>query len=273
MTLTRDERDELVAAAIEVEDKRFPAPGAPPPSEREGYVLAEQFYVAVGRYFDELPRVVVSACPHCGEPLRRAFDPWGLDGPWWGEHDLCEYGEPSACEHFRVLLGALRVGQGDVPARTLMQSYPGPEVPFVVPRLLELPTMIAVVGELTMERGGPAYPIAYFSEQPIEGAELHQPWRRTMFWYQRDGHDAWSARNDVWDFELGPWVDRDLLRWVILRDDDPVPRVHKASDGASCPLVGLPGERAPQVVLDGDRDFLPVPDGSLLNPFEEDGGA
>ena len=46
-------------------------------------------------------------CPHCGEPLSRAMDPYGLDGPWWLAIGLVRPEEPPACEHFAVLMGAL----------------------------------------------------------------------------------------------------------------------------------------------------------------------
>jgi hypothetical protein len=268
--LTRDERDELVRRAISMEDARFPPPGSPPISDDDYHQASETFYLSVGAYFDGLPRRVMSVCPFCGELLERAFDPWGLDGPWWGEGSLCKYSEPPACDHFRVLLGALQLADDAVPARVVMKSFPGPDVPFVVPRLLDL-GLVAVVGALTMDRGGPAYPIAYFSEAPVDPGLLHQPWRRTTMWYERDGREVWSARNDPWDFDLAPHVAAGKVVWVLL--DEQPPRVHRAADGESCPFVGLPGQREPQVVADGARSFMPPPDGTPLNPFDEDGGA
>lgn len=272
MALTRDERDELVHKAIEADDLRYPPLGQPEPQGRRADLLAEQHFISVANYFDGLPRIVMSACPYCGSALRRAFDPWGFDGPWWGQTKVCKYDEPPACEHFQVLLGAVVVDPENVPQRLVMDCMPGPEVPFVVPRLMDLPGMLAVVGRLDMERSGPAYPIAYFSTEDIHPGSLHQPWRRTDMWYDRDGQRMWNVKNDVWDFELQPWIDDDRLRWVLLGGDDEAPPVHKASDGGSCPYVGLAGERQRQIVFDGGRDFAGLPDGSPLNPFEEDGG-
>jgi hypothetical protein len=276
MALTRDERDELVRKAIEADDQRYPPLGQPEPQGRQADYLAEQHFSSVADYFDGLPRITVSACPFCGAALERAFDPWGLDGPWWGKTAVCKFDEPPACEHFQVLLGAVTVDPAGVPARLVMSGMPGPEVPFVVPRLMDLPGMLAVVGKLEMVCSGPAYPIAFFSTEEIHPGSLHQEWRRTDMWYDRGGHRLWSVKNDVWDFDLQPFVDDDRLRWVVLdtqlldTQDDP-PAVYKASDGHACPFVNLPGERMRQIIFDGGRDLVEPPDGSILNPFEEDG--
>lgn len=269
MALTRDERDALIKRAIDADDRRF---GDPEPSEDEDERLSEAYYASVADYLDGLPRVVMSTCPFCGEPFLHSFDPWGLDGIWWGEDDVCQYSEPPPCEHFRVLLGAVRIEDSAIPPRTMMRCIPGPEVPFVVPRLLSLPHMVAVVGKLDMERAGPAYPVVYFSRDPIDAALLHHEWRRSVYWFQKDGQDVWQAVNDEWDFDLDPYVARDALLWVLLDPDEPRPPLHRASLGESCPFVNLQGERLPQEVEDGERAFLDLPDGSALNPFEEDGG-
>jgi hypothetical protein len=272
MALTRAERDELIRRAIEADEQRFPE-DQPGPTGRAKHLLDEAFYSAVADYFDGLPRVVMSACPYCGEPLVRSFDPWGFDGVWWGDTAIYKAAEPPACDHFRVLQGAVRIPDTAVPARVVMDSQPGPDVPFVIPRLLELANMIAVVGELAMEVGGPAYPIAYFSDQSFEPRDLHQEWRRTMLWFQRDGRDLWTASNDAWDFDLQPWIDRGKLRWVLLGPGVERPALHPSGEGDACPFVALPGQREPQAVFAGGREYLDLPDGEAVNPFEEDGGA
>jgi len=267
--LTGEERDQLVRRAVEMTGRRYPDPAGPPLGEDEGYAYDEAFYLAVGTYFDDLPRLPMSACPFCGEPLVRSFDPWGVDGLWWGLDPICEWDEPTPCDHFRVLLGALRIDVGRLPADMLMESQPGPEVPFVVPRLVELPNMIAVVSELAMERGGPAYPIAYYSDQDIEPIKLHQEWRRNVHWFEENGESQWTYANDPWDFDLDPYVQADQLRWVLLDAGEDPPVVRKASDGETCPFIGLPGERQKQNISGGARSFLPLPDGSFPWPFED----
>jgi hypothetical protein len=267
--LTRDERDELLRRAFRMNGRRFPGPEAPPVDPDVFHRSSDDFFLAVGTYFDRLPRLVMSACPFCGEALVRSFDPWGVDGLWWGIDAICEWDEPAPCEHFRVLLGATRIDESQLVDTMLMEAQPGPEPPFVVPRLLELPNMIAVVGELPMERCGPAYPIAYYSDQEIASLELHQEWRRNMHWYEEGGKWLWTYANDPWDFELEPYVKADKLRWVLLGAGEDPPRVRKSSDGEVFPFLGLPGEREKQCISGGTRSFLPLPDGSFPWPFED----
>jgi hypothetical protein len=123
-----------------------------------------------------------------------------------------------------------------------------------------------------MQRSGPAYPIAYFSEIPPDDSELHQPWRRNMLWYDKGGKKVWTAKNDPWDFNLTPWLKSGQLRWVELAGADGIPEVRHVDDATRCPYEGLAGAQRPQLCSDGERDFLDPPDGTPLNPFEEDGG-
>lgn len=265
--LTQSHRDALVLRAIDVNGQRFDNTVERDPFEQ--HRLADDFYMAVGKYFDDLPRRVMSACPYCGEALVRAFDPWGFDGLWWGLDAICEWDEPEPCEHFRCLLGATRIDEATLPQEMLMEVHPGPEAPFAVPRLLGLPNMIAVVGELPMERQGPAFPIAYFSDQQIPAIQLHQEWRRNVHWFENDGEWQWTYANDPWDFELEPYVDSGRMRWVDLSEEPP-PRVRRGTDNDPFPFLNLPGERGKACISGGARSFLPDPDGSVPWPFDDD---
>jgi hypothetical protein len=120
-----------------------------------------------------------------------------------------------------------------------------------------------------MVRCGPAYPIAYYSDQEVAPVELHQEWRRNMLWYQEGGKWLWTYANDPWDFELEPHLASGRLRWVLLGAGEDPPRVRRASESDRCPYVDLPGERGKQVISGGARSFLPLPDGSVPWPFED----
>jgi hypothetical protein len=265
--LTAAQRDTLVARMLELDGRLYPAEGSRKLTARARHLATEELLLAVGEYFDRLPRMVLSACPFCGAPLVRAFDPWGVDGPWWGTEEMCDYEEPEPCAHFRVLLGALCIDEQAVPAQMLVESMPGPEVPFVVPRLLGLPNMIAMVGEIAV-RDGRAYPIAYFSDAPpVEPTELHQPWCRTALWFASGGGDGWTVANDLWDFELDPYVQAETLRWVILGPDETKPIVRRTTVDGPCPFVGLPGKHLRQVIEEGARDYIDLPDGEVPDPF------
>jgi hypothetical protein len=114
-----------------------------------------KYYQLKAAYFEGLPRLVMSCCPFDGKPLVRTFDPIGFDGLWW-EPDVSPEELPT-CPHFCVLGGAVNY-QGLPPRAGNVEIIPGPEIPFVYPRLLALPTVVAVISSLPMENGYLAYP-------------------------------------------------------------------------------------------------------------------
>lgn len=265
--LTRGERDALVKRIRELEGRLYPPPDSPQPDDGERDRLRESYYLAMGEYFDRLPRVLMSACPFTGEPLRRAIDPWGLDGFWWHARPLAKIEEPAAPESFRVLLGALHLN-GRTPSEAVEGVQPGPEVPFVVPRLLQLPGMVAVVHRLALETGDTVHTIAYHSNEPIPPEFLHQFWLRADFWFKdEDGNPSWLIANDAWDFELAPYVASGQLRWLREGPDGPV--VAAAADGP-CPYLAVPGERRPQSIGRGEREWMDLPSGEPFDPFAAD---
>jgi hypothetical protein len=84
----------------------------------------------------------------------------------------------------------------------------------VIPRLLEYPSMLAVISEMRMETGYIAYPIAYFAERRPPVQDLSPSWARTNHAYTTQlGQDGWSISNDLWDFDLRKWVKVGKIRW------------------------------------------------------------
>ena len=264
---TKAERDDLLGRAWEIDGKVYAKDDQARPVGRERSQMKERYYQILAEYADRLPRVEMSACPFSGEVLKRSFDPWGVDGPWWHKDPEVRIEEPGPPGTFKVLLGALSLG-GRTPTEARAPVIPGPEVPFVVPKLLELPGMIAVVSRLESALGDLAYPVAYFSNEEIPPDQLHQFWLRQDFWFtQDDGSSAWLIANDRWDFDLAPWVNSGKLRWISPGDPDWV--VMDGSTGRKCPFVDLPGDRLPQILAWGGRDLLDLPDGTLVNPYED----
>jgi hypothetical protein len=267
-SLTRPQRDELVRRLQALDARLYPGDPAAEPSHRERARLEDEELALLGEYADRLPRVAMSRCPLSGALLRRSFDPFGLDGPWWQLDRTFSPDEPAAPPTFRVLLGALDL-RGREPAEVTEDVLPGPDAPFVVPRLLELPGMVAVVSRLTLATGDLAYPVAYFSSEEIPFASLHQFWTRPELWFKTDsGDDGWIARNDAWDFDLPRWIEAGKLWWIEPGDERLV--VHGHDAGRPCPYAGLPGERLPQILAAGTRDTDDPPSGSPPAPFEID---
>jgi hypothetical protein len=261
-SLTRSERDALVRELRRVEGALHPPEGEPAPTRRESARLWEAWYRAAGEYADRLPRVVMGASPFGGAALKRAFDPFGLDGPFWWRDRPFAIDEPDAPPHFKVMLGALALNKRS-PDETLDEVIPGPEVPFVVPRLLELPGMVAVIAKLECETGDTAYPISYWSPETIATESLHQPWLRQELWTEEG---AWLIQTDPWDFDLERWIALDKLAWF----DAATGRVLGHGSGERCPYLDLPGDRAPQSLSGGERNVLELPDGQTIEPFPAD---
>jgi hypothetical protein len=268
--MNRSERDDLVRRIREAAD----ATGETGLSMREDVLRRERLLVLLGEYADRLPRPVLSIDPFTNEPYRRTFDPFGLDGPYWDARCIVSCDDPEPSPHFRVLLGACDL-HGRPPSEVSEEVRPGPPVPFVVPSLLALPGMVAVIGRLTFATGDVGYPIAYFADQPTRHEDLHQEWGRLDYWFPRgEGQDAgWLVSNYAWDFDLEPWIEQGKVFWIEpdVDAEGGAPVLRRRSDPGAprCPYVGLAGTRAPQRVLGGELDLLPLPNGVPLNPFDE----
>lgn len=262
--LTKAERDALVRKARELNARLYPQDGTSAPEGIEASRIREAYYLALAEYADRLPRVLMGACPFTGQPFKNSFDPWGVDGYWWQEGREFDTVEPQRPTSFKVLLGALAF-HGRTPTEATSTVIPGPEVPFLVPRLLELPGMVAVVSSLSLETGDTAYPISYYSQEEIPPEDLHQFWLQQDFWFkQEEGGTGWIIANDPWDFDLRPWIEKGKLRWIP--PGDTTGKVI-AGPSAQCPYLDLAGDRFPQCVAEGERSLMELPDGTPVDPF------
>lgn len=238
---------------------------------RERTLRIERHGALLGELGDRLPRAVLSIDPFTEKPVKRVFDPFGLDSAFWPPKPLLPLDHPDPGPHFQVLLGAVDFA-GRAPVEVDGTVRPGPGAPFVVPDMLNEPGMVAVVGRLVFPSGDVAYAIAYFSDAPVDPAGLHQEWGRDEFWFidPESGEPAWLASNAEWDFELGPWVERDKLLWIEgnLAEEGARLVLRRRADGP-CPFVGLGGVRQPQIVQGGGVDLEPLPNGVPFEPFAE----
>lgn len=214
-------------------------------------------------YYRILPPVLLSRCPFDDAPLHRTFDPYGLDGPWWRSE--ASPGEPETCRHFCGLVGALDFA-GQPPLGGDFQAHVGPQVPFVIPRLLELPGMIAVLSCVRMENGYQAFPVGYFAAQRPPPQELTAGWARTQHLYSTQlGEVRWRMANELYDFDLEPWFRSGKLRWAT---SESLLLMNVSANPKDCPYLDLPGERRPTVVK-GDRAWTePMPDGRPVWPMK-----
>jgi len=215
------------------------------------------------RYSAGLPRVVMSCCPLDGKPLVRSFDPFGLDGDWW-RPDFPRP-DPAPCRHFCALRGAVhfrgfRRVAGDFEVST------GPEVPYVIPRILSMPSMRAVIGEVPMETGYAAYTVGYFAETRPPAQELTCDWPGQTHSYRTAmGEVGWKPANDPWDFDLRPWLEGRKLLWTM-RDTDN--RVISADAPETCPYLNVEGDRYSIGVKDDSFWSNGLPDGTAFDHLD-----
>jgi hypothetical protein len=263
----KEARDHTLAAIREAELKLGDGKTRGQVSYATRKEVGEEINALKTQYFEKLPRYMFGRCPVCNTPLEQVFDPWGLDGFWWQGKlsGLCP--KPSGCEHFRVLCGALNLN-GHPPQGGKSESYPGPEVPYVIPKTLNYSTMVAVISSIPMANGYTAYPISYFSSEKPPTTALANPWTKTTcnFINPRDGKPAWTIMTDPWDFELMPWVEKGKIQWIEPGD---AKNVLKSAPGSKCPYVGLKGLRLRQVIKNDKRYTQAPPHNEAVDPFSE----
>lgn len=267
LNLDRSERDRLVAGYVGTRAAWLAAVKAKSLPAAELEAMKREFRRLKTAYFSTLPRLPISRCPYSGEPLVRAFDPWDLKGFWWQEGNLEDTPEPDPGPHFRMLSGALGFAGRPAEAGGEEAAHVGPEVPFVIPRILAMPTMVAVVSRITLACGYQAYPIAYFSRQvPLPGT-LGMPWRRTAYnWQDGNGQPCFSYPMDPWDFDLERWLQQGKLLWIDPDDETLTLRRHGEQ---RCPYLELPGRRMRQIVQGHEVRYEPPPDNEVIDPFNE----
>ncbi len=225
------------------------------PDEGRGPHLETEFQAALDRleqarraYREDLPGVALSRCPFTGELLSYSLDPFGLDGLWWdAEAPIRPLEEPLPSTFF-ALTGALCLEEPV--ERFPFLCKPGPEAPFVVPRLLAEPEIRAVISSVTI---GPhsAYPVVYFASPEAP------PVPRINTWGTNDYRFRDLAGNSVWDevpedpedyaFDFASWIAEGKLLWIERNDSSLTLR---AGDG--CPYLDLPGRRQPLRIQAGE---------------------
>lgn len=182
--------------------------------ETERNVLYARIEPLVGKYWDWIQPVKLSRCPFCVSDLLRLFDPVDFNGFWWMDRTQRPKAEPKSCEHFQLLQGAVNLN-GRPFLETLFECHPGPGSPFVIPRVLELPTMQAVISSIPMHCGYTAYLIAYFSEVPPPSKSLTQSWARKQYHFRLpDGRAGWDVIEDRYEHDLASWITKGKVKFL-----------------------------------------------------------
>ena len=215
--------------------------------EQKRRTLVRAVEPLIAEYWNWVPAVRLSRCPFCQKDLARLFDPVDLTGFWWMDRTQRPRQEPPCCEHFCLLLGAVNFN-GLAPRGGLFECRPGPDMPYVIARILQMPTMVAVVSDIPMQCGYNAYPVVYFSQTPPKIRSLTQSWsqkeyRTTM----QDGRSAWDITHEVNDYDLTPWIGQGKVRWF-----------HEGTLNApsqAYPFEKIPGKARQQILIDNELRF------------------
>jgi hypothetical protein len=218
--------------------------------EKKRNALYLQIEPLIQEYWNILPAVELSRCPFCDERLLRVFDTVDLNGFWWMDRTQRTSNEPPSCAHFCLLTGAVNLN-GRLVSGGLFECLPGPDVPYVIPRVLEFPTMNAVLSGIPMDCGYTAYSVTYFAEKPPAPKTLTHAWARKVFQFKDEGGKAgWDIKDETYDYELAPWIKSGKLLWYADR------RLNEAAkDPKRCPFLDIPGKKRPQIVVDDQLRF------------------
>jgi hypothetical protein len=197
-------------------------------------------------YEAKLPRIPLSRCPLSGELVMHTFDPFGLDGLWWS------YDAPvrPLMERFVTCLavtGAVRLAPEVENFPFLCK--PGPGVPYVYPKLLDLDGIYGVIYSTPVGRHT-AYPIFYYGAEPLRGIAMPNAWGTDTYWDDSDGNPGWYSTPEApeeWDFDLKPWIETGKLFWIAPGD----PGMNLENEIAGCPYLDLPGVRQLQRIAYG----------------------
>ena len=203
-----------------------------------------------------VPRVPVARCPHTGQMALFPIDTVDLDGWFW------EYESPARPYHWNELpptwlamAGAMRLRQPL--ASVSFEARPGPEVPYVIPRILDYREDVrAVIAEVPV---GPhtGWAITYFALEQIP-VKLVSTWGEATY-HWRSGDGGWHWEDGGWtpeyfdfnvgdnDYNLGPWLRSGKLLWIVPGDSELTLR----SGEAGCPYTGLTGSHNMAYVHDG----------------------
>jgi hypothetical protein len=208
---------------------------------------AERISTLWSRYRELTPVLDLMRCPHSGEVLHYSIDTIDLDGLWWNYLTPARRRVPVPPTYF-ALNGAVRLTAPPTPAPFLCK--PGPEVPYVVPRILEHPALRAVLATLTV---GPhkAYAIGYFADPMPYRLPRANDWGTNDYWF-RDaaGDELWNTLEEneaEFDFDLAPWITRKKLAWIAPGDGS----LQLRTDTADCPYLHMTGRRTVSRVQDG----------------------
>jgi hypothetical protein len=221
--------------ALQLEMREWWSEGKEVPKElSDEYHLLEpqKRHVKYG-FFRRQPRVLVSRCPYCAQAVWVKVGVFSLVDEFWYREDSDgrdDVPKDSRCSHLFCLDGALNLN-GHRPTEAIAPITVvtnttikmAAQVPFVKPRVLDLPTMVAVIHSFPVADKYTAYPIVYFAEQQPSQEEFCIGWARQEYVDHLEGGKPIvfiGRRTDAQDYELRKWVEQGKLLWLDPTGDE-----------------------------------------------------
>lgn len=215
--------------------------------------LAAKAAGLLSRYLDGLPNRRLSRCPFTGEVLSMRIDNFGLDGFFWN-NSAPKRPEQAFPETYFALDGALRLH--GPPEKSALLCCPGPDLPYVLPRLLRHGEIKAVLCCIHIGLHI-AYPIVYYADPVPEGVYRVNDWGTERYWepgtpdpelFTPGLYIDVPAEPGEMDFDLEPWIKAGKLLWIVPGDESLT--LHGHTSG--CPYLKLPGSRNPKYIQNGE---------------------
>jgi len=245
---TMAERRKLLERIFELFDRYEAADKGTDSEKALMKAMEEELGILCDDYLEGIPETSVSRCPYTGKLLKLPVDTQGLDGLWWNSDSPLRpvWERP---ETFLALDGSLLL-QGE-PEQAPFIAMPGPDRPFVVPRILACKQVKAVVSSFRVG-AHTAYAVSYFADPPLYGVNLVNEWGTEGGWIKDapglpgDWRSMVTSQDDR-DFDLAAWIKKGKLMWIFPGDRAMTLHSHLSQ----CPYLELPGDDRPKFIEDG----------------------
>jgi hypothetical protein len=215
--------------------------------DEEALGLLERIWEINQQYRELLPEVIVARCPHTDTLVRWPIETMGLNAWYWSYLTTISRTPDELPPTWLAMAGAMRLVEPfEHPPFAVV---PGPDVPFVVPRILKKRGIRAVLAEVPVG-AHTGWAISYFGPE-LKHTKLVNLWGTNTYPVYEDG--VWQGWDwdpptvSKFDFDLASWLRSGKLLWIEPGDESGTLR----EGPADCPFVDLPGERKITVVRNG----------------------
>ncbi|MGV9408939.1 hypothetical protein ACWDOP_03405 [Nocardia sp. NPDC003693] len=206
----------------------------------EGKAAIKRVFELHGLYKAALPEVVLSRCPLTGKVVRRPFDSVDLDGWYWDWRNPVRRLAKGGPSTWPTMSGAVRLANTVTSAP--FECMPGPDAPYVLPELLNVPDVRAVVAQIPIGRHT-GWAMTYFGSHRPTDVPLENIWGSGKY----DNFQTFPHTLDDYDFELRPWIDSGKLLWIATGDADAT--LHEGR--TDCPYLDFDAQRRNQWISQG----------------------